>query len=260
MPVSKICEQCGCEYFRPPSVAKRSKFCSVACRNDADRTLERRMLVCESCGAKFVSVMDHGVWPKFCTRACFERGAVQPAWKKCPACDSMFLAKRSSHPTADGLRIYCSIKCKNAGARTGITRECVYCGKEFYLSQSRAKYRNADGCCSHECQLAFYVNSNSPAWKGGAFVSAGGEKFLVSPRQLGRIKSYVGEHRVIASQAIGRPLLAGEVVLRINRTPSDNRPENLFVCESNSEFSKRRNGSLPWPSYSNLPELATKPT
>ena len=62
----------------------------------------------------------------------------------------------------------------------------------------------------------------------------------------------MGEHRVVASREIGRLVSRDEYVIRINRNPEDNRPENLFICESNSEFSRRRNGSLPWPTASNL--------
>jgi len=72
---------------------------------------------------------------------------------------------------------------------------------------------------------------------------------LVRPGYVGK---YIGDHRLVASRAIGRLVTRNEFVIRINRNPEDNRPENLFICESNSEFSKRRNGSLPWPTDSNL--------
>jgi hypothetical protein len=64
---------------------------------------------------------------------------------------------------------------------------------------------------------------------------------------------YIGEHRRIAEAVIGRSLHRSEYVIRVNRRAvTDNRPENLFICATATEFCRRRNGALPWPSASNL--------
>ncbi len=42
-------------------------------------------------------------------------------------------------------------------------------------------------------------------------------------------------HRIIAAQAIGRPLLPGEVVHHIDGDPRNNDPANLQVLESQAE-------------------------
>lgn len=255
MPVTKTCEQCGSQYSKPPSIAKKSRFCSKACHNENQTTAERRELKCEQCDRPFIAARDHGNWPRFCSRDCFKAGAAKPDWKTCPSCDGKFLAERSNK-SDDGLRIYCSKKCAHEGARRGLTKQCVCCGKQFFLSPIRLAKRPEESCCSKECKAEFYRKSRSPAWKGGSYINSNSREKFVFLERDGYVGKHVGEHRVVAGKVIGRLLKRGEVVIRINRNPSDNRPENLFLCESNSDFSKRRSGSLPWPTASNLAEIA----
>lgn len=256
MPIHKNCEQCHKDYTVPPARAAKTRFCSVACKQDAARTAERMTLACSACGSAFTAAMDHGVWPKFCSRTCFVTAAngdgPQKSEKNCKCCGAVFMATKSKHDSEDGLQDFCSNACANEARRTGDQFQCLNCDAPFYLSPSTLRKRGKPGCCSRECQTAFYTGARSAGFRGGFYThTQAGEKHLLLPRP-GYVGKYVGEHRVVASREIGRLVTHEEYVIRINRRPDDNRPENLFICESNSEFSKRRNGSLPWPTASNL--------
>lgn len=257
MPIHKTCEQCHKGYTVSPARASKTRFCSMACRNASDRTAERRGLACEACGDNFTAVADHGVWPRFCSRKCFLSQCVRPQEKACATCGGMFVAGKAHHASDDGLSMYCSKSCYAESQRIGDEHQCLNCDKPFYLSPSVLRQRGEPGCCSRECQTAFYIGSRHAAFKGGFYThTQAGERHLLLPRP-GYVGKYIGEHRIVASREIGRLVTRNEYVIRINRSPDDNRPENLFICESNSEFSKRRNGSLPWPTKSNLRDFKT---
>jgi hypothetical protein len=228
----------------------------MACRNANDRTAERRTLSCGACGDSFTTVADHGVWPKFCSRACFLGECKESKHKECAACGGVFLATSSSHETEDGLRKYCSKKCHTEGITTASEYQCLNCSKPFLLAPSTLRQRGMAGCCSRNCQTEFYQGELSSNYKGGVYVDSNSGDTRVLAKRPGYAGKYMGQHQVVASQSIGRLVSRGEVVIRINRNPKDNRPENLFICESMSEFAKRRSGSMPWPNQSNLSTYA----
>lgn len=243
------CKKCGKEYYVSPCRVGKSHYCSKACA-DAAQTGERRTVECVRCGKEFQAHKDHGKWQKFCSIECRDFGSVKPEFKECPTCGGKFLATRSSHGTEDGLRTYCSFKCSKEGMKRGDMRTCVCCGKEFYVSKSRQ--HNEEKCCSVECKNTFYTDDRSHGWRGGKWLDVNAGMTRVLLKREGFVGKYIGEHRIVASRAIGRMLESYEKVLHINNVRTDNRAENLFICGSNSEMAKRRQGSLPWPNHSNL--------
>jgi hypothetical protein len=223
-------------------------FCGVECANVAQRKSERRVITCKQCSTKFETVQDHGAWPRFCGRQCFLDNCLRPEEKECETCGGFFLATRSSTGTrGDGRRLFCSKKCFAESCKNGEERNCTACGVLFYTTPSHDNVT-----CSFKCRAVYFSGVNSGAFKRGFYVNnSSNNKMLLFPRETHKGK-YLAEHRVIASQAIGRLLTRDEFVIHINNDGLDNRPSNLFICESNSAFSKMRNGSLPWPKKSNL--------
>jgi len=210
---------------------------------------ERRTLTCKRCLKSWVAKQDHGVWPKFCSRKCFAFKAIYPKQKICEACKKPFLAKKSTTSTrGDGRRIFCSVKCAHVPTKQ-IQRECRRCSAVFSINRFRD-----DKYCSAKCMHLDLRGDKSAHWRGGTHITTqSGELHLYRIRP-DRVGKYEGEHRLIAASIVGRPLESYEFVIRCSREKEDNDPDNLFICASNSEFGRRRSGSLAWPTHSNLEE------
>lgn len=72
-------------------------------------------------------------------------------------------------------------------------------------------------------------------WQGDSRLKADGYR-LVYRREhpLADMKGYVREHRLVAQEALGRPLPRTAVLHHINGVRDDNRNSNLVICENNS--------------------------
>lgn len=246
MSVQKSCAECDKLYAVPERRAASSRFCSRACKDLNGRTAERRALICENCKEGFVSTKDHGAWPRFCSRDCFLSACVRPEDRACAHCGGMFVSAGSSTSTC-GRRLYCSPKCAHEGKKRGEAETCLNCGNSFYRQPSLQK-----GCCSSACAHEFYRGDRSAGWKGGKYLATQSNQTMVRLERPGYVGPYIGEHRLIASKAIGRMLWRHEYVIHVSREKDDNSADNLFICASISEYARRRNGSLPWPTTSNL--------
>ena len=119
---------------------------------------------------------------------------------------------------------------------------CKHCSKTFY----REKYivdRDNTRYCSRVCVIKEMSKNNigkfgsqANGWKGGKKTDDKGYSLVYNsthPFRIGNI--YIRKHRLVAENALGRYLDPNERVHHVNGNKSDNRPENLFVFENDSQ-------------------------
>lgn len=82
----------------------------------------------------------------------------------------------------------------------------------------------------HHARIRTGAESN--AWKGGRTVRPDGYVWLHRPEHPRAHDGYVQEHNVIAEQALGRLLPEGVQVHHFSESRSDNRNQNLVICEN----------------------------
>lgn len=173
----------------------------------------------------------------------------------CKICNKKFKDRKSPSEVAKG--ITCSKKCRGEAIRRGLRkgeyRECVKCGKSFYVRRSQDRRGYVTKFCSRLC------NRKDTSIPIGRYISYDGY-WVISQGKNRQFK----EHRLVMEKVLGRPLLFSEIVHHKNYNKLDNRPENLEVmtrAEHNREHGQfsAKNRSDIWTEEECKALMASKP-
>jgi hypothetical protein len=126
------------------------------------------------------------------------------------------------------------------GHYKGEWRDCLFCRQNFWVVQSRLKYKKY---CSKKCMTAFRkrknLRSDNPNWRGGKTVISNRPSLYIPEHPRSTKDGYVYEHIVIAERAIGRYLKFirnghkdNEVVHHIDGDFKNNSNKNLLILNS----------------------------
>ena len=119
----------------------------------------------------------------------------------------------------------------NPNYKDGRTLKKWYCECGNEINYRNSLYGKSQ---CQECYLKTINAKGNPNWKGGRRTTYG-YILIFAPKHPFATQKYVGEHRLVMEQYLGRYLRPEEIVHHINGIRNDNRIENLLLLNNMRE-------------------------
>jgi hypothetical protein len=164
---------------------------------------------CETCGKSFRVAYKRKDTARYCSVACYRNPF--SVKRICTTCRMSYRV-----PIGRAQSRFCSRDCQGLARRRRVIVTCESCGDSLEVTESRAiGFR----FCSRDCQKSF---GRKP------FIDKRGYVMVYAPTNaMAQSTGYVGEHRLVMSEIIGRPIADNEVVHHIDENRANNVPDNL---------------------------------
>lgn len=121
--------------------------------------------------------------------------------------------------------------------RTKKTREKIRRARlgKHHTKKSRRKMSDAR-LTWHKTHPEALKGEKHPQWKGGRTIDSNGYMLIHAPdHPHAQINGYIGEHRLMMEEILGRYLLPEEIVHHEDEIKDNNEPGNLRLFSSNKE-------------------------
>lgn len=198
--VKLVCEQCGKEYYRSPSLVTRHAhhFCCKECsqtwqknnpppKGKDNQRYNRIETTCEYCGKKVMKIPSKLTTHNFCCREhqkAYEKDGGYPELRHreiltCEQCGKQF--ERKSCDVKENTKKFCCPECLWEWEKTHNPkgkehynwqggkekRKCLNCGKEFWVTHNRSIMENKGIYCCYKCFVEhrdYPRGENHPRW------------------------------------------------------------------------------------------------